>query len=134
MMRKTHLIIGITCSLPLFTSNLVLPYSVIGLIGAIAPDWDFKLHIRHRTITHSLLFLLISTYIIYCSNLDISIVWFVTYSLHLLLDSFTIKGIPLFYPFSKKYYGFKLFKTGGFFDYLFFIFFIYILFTQLQSF
>ena len=43
----------------------------------------------------------------------IGLAFAINYFMHLLLDSFTKTGVPFFYPFNKKYYGFKLIKTGG---------------------
>ena len=131
MMKKTHLSIGLACSLPFLISGTVLPYSVIGILGSIAPDWDFKLHLKHRTITHSITLLLLSTILIYKVNVDICYIWFLNYLLHLIADSLTKKGTPFLYPFKKKYYGLKLFKTGSFTDYLFFLVSIYFLYYQI---
>lgn len=122
----------------LVTSGLIIYGSSI---GSIIPDIDHptsklgrKFLLRpisivinkvfgHRTITHSLIstvvfsfLLLLTTYLfegvfhyIY-SNLIIGIC--VGYLSHLLLDSFTVKGIPIYYPFSSKTYKLFNFKTG----------------------
>ena len=77
----------------------------------------------HRTITHSLimslftsLILLFSTYYVkgpvhfLYSNFIIGCC--VGYLSHLLLDSMTVEGIPIFYPFVKKNYRICKFRTG----------------------
>lgn len=111
MTKKTHVAVGVAITLPIIS---VCPiYSVFGLLGAVIPDWDMLLGIKHRTITHSLIALLISSMVVIFINFGIGLVWFVSYTSHLILDSFTKMGVPLFYPRNKKYYGFKLIKTGG---------------------
>ena len=39
--------------------------------------------------------------------------WFVSYFLHLIADSFTKMGVPFLYPFVKRNYGPKIIRTGG---------------------
>lgn len=131
MTKKTHISLGLAFTLPLLTSNTVSAFGVLGLIGSVAPDWDFKLHIPHRTFTHCLLILFLSTYLIFQFNIDIAITWFINIFVHLFMDSLTRRGIPLFYPFIKKRYGLKLFKTGGAFDFMFFLMGIYLIYLQL---
>ena len=116
MMKRTHFIIGVAVTAPFIIYN---PVSVIGLIGSYAPDFDIKLKIPHRTITHSLLALVVTTAVIFALDPYIAFVWFINYLLHLLADSLTKMGVPFLYPFKKKKYGLKLFKTGKGGDYLF---------------
>lgn len=114
MMKRTHISIGLVATIPLIVLN---PISFLGLLGNVVPDWDFYLGIKHRTITHSLLFLLLSTIVISLFNISVSLVWFICYGLHLIADSFTKMGTPYLYPFNKKYYGLKRIKTRGAEDY-----------------
>lgn len=102
------------------------------IFGALLPDIDHRkspigrlffpisryldTRFGHRTITHSLLFLLSCTLLCYLiqhlnisphSELDsepppITIIFFFSALSHLILDMVTIKGIPLFYPFIKN--------------------------------
>ena len=111
MTKKTHVAVGIAATLPIIVSYS--PIAAIGLLAAIVPDWDMRLGIKHRTITHSLIALLISTIVIILCNFSIGLVWFISYTSHLILDSFTKMGVPLFYLSNKNYYGLKLIKTGG---------------------
>ena len=72
----------------------------------------------HRTITHSLLGVLIFAfgvnYIVdFFSLPDFITTFFILgYLSHLLGDVLTISGVPLFYPLSKKY-AIPIVKTGG---------------------
>lgn len=114
MTRKTHIIMGTLASIPILIAS---PMSIIGLIGTVIPDYDLKISQKiHRTWTHSLLFLGLSTMGVYTLNSDIGMVWFISYLSHLVLDSLTKGGIPLFYPIFKKKYGLKICLTGGFID------------------
>jgi len=111
MTRRTHIAVGIAATLPLIS---YMPfYAFIGCIGATFPDIDIKLDLKHRTLTHSLIMLLNSTLLLLFLDKYIALVFFINFTTHLILDSLTKMGVPLFYPFSKKYYGFKLVKTGG---------------------
>lgn len=118
MTRKTHIAIGTVACIPFITS----PLGLIGLLGSIAPDYDIKLNIiLHRTFTHSLIFLMFSSLIISIFSKEVSLIWFISYSSHLILDSLTVSGIPLFWGIKNKKYGLKLFHTGFVFDNLLFI-------------
>lgn len=112
MTKKTHLCVGIALTLPI-VYTFFNPICLVGIVGSIAPDIDLKIGIPHRTITHSLLSLIISTSIIYIFSSSIAIVFALNYLLHLILDSLTKMGVPFLYPFHTKYYGAKLIKTGG---------------------
>ncbi len=114
MMKRTHMAIGLAATIPLI---VIEPISVIGALGSTVPDWDYKLGIEHRTITHSLLFLGLTTGIVRILNLHTALVWFICYGLHLVADSFTKMGTPYLYPWNKKYYGLKKIKTRGGEDY-----------------
>lgn len=108
MSGKEHRAIGIVVTIPLIIyTNIGLLEAIAGLIGATAPDWDFKLRflgIKHRTITHSFIALFVTTFVCIAINADFGIVWFINYFLHLLADSLTPKGVPFFYPYKKKRY------------------------------
>lgn len=109
MTKKTHIAIGTLVSIPFIAS----PIGLLGLFGAIAPDLDIKLGmIVHRTFTHSLIFLLFTTLIINIFSNQIALIWFISYSSHLFLDSLTVSGIPLMWGISKKKYGLRFCGTG----------------------
>ncbi|MBW6411843.1 metal-dependent hydrolase [Clostridium sp. YB-6] len=123
-MKRTHTAIGLATTIPLIA---IEPISAIGILGSVVPDWDFYLGLKHRTITHSLLFLTISTAAISIFSIPVGLVWFINYALHLIADSFTRMGTPYLYPFYKRYFGLRKLKTRGAADYLiqlFAIFFI----------
>lgn len=125
MTKKTHISVGIVTSLRII--NHIPPYALFGVIGATLPDIDLILGIKHRTFTHSLLALFLSTMVVMVIDFNIGIVFSISYLSHLILDSFTKMGVPWFYPFSKKYYGLKIIKTGGAEDLLLCILAIYLI-------
>ncbi len=79
------------------------------ILFASAPDWDLRLGIPHRTISHSLLI----PFALYIAMLftpvakDILYVTMLVLINHDLLDLLTWAGVPLFYPLSK--HKFKLY-------------------------
>ncbi len=115
---------GLFCSF--FSVNIFAnPIFVsVTLIGSIIPDIDhtksligkafypiakyLSVNYGHRTITHSLLFLvgicLISVFIEknFREDFSISTILFFSVFSHLLFDMVTLQGIPLFYPFYKN--------------------------------
>ena len=121
MMKKTHVTIAIAAAIPTITYFNIPHISIVGILGATVPDWDFILGLKHRTITHSLLLLFISSFLVSLFNVNISIIWFISYFLHLIADSFTKMGVPFLYPFKKENFGFKLIRTGGAEDMFIFI-------------
>lgn len=113
MMKRTHIAVGLAVTLPLIVKD---PVTAVGIVGAIAPDFDISLGIKHRSITHSFLAAGVTTLLISPVNIKIAIVWSINYLLHLLLDGTTVNGVPLLYP-KKKRYGIKKIKTRGAEDY-----------------
>ena len=112
MMKRTHMVAGVivTGALCYYTPLDRLPL-ILGFIGSTAPDLDMMF--GHRKITHSLLGVCIAFGL--CSIFDVTFaISFCTNCLvHIAFDSFTKMGAPLFYPYNKKYYGFKEIKTGS---------------------
>ena len=115
---------GLFCSL--FTINIFSNplYISVCILGSLLPDIDhtksiigkafyplskwISIHYGHRTITHSLLFILSITLISvfiennFSDNLNVSIILFFSVFSHFILDMVTMQGIPLFYPFYKN--------------------------------
>ncbi|WP_096636392.1 metal-dependent hydrolase [Clostridium cochlearium] len=112
MLKKTHIAVGVLATLPIVyaTKNY---YSIVGLLGATAPDVDIILGIKHRTITHSILMLCITSLPFFIFNFNIGLIWFLNYFIHLILDSLTKMGVPFLYPWNRKNYGYKKIRTGS---------------------
>jgi len=126
MLTRTHLAITVFFILLLFSSvDYKLEFIIVSVIATFIPDIDFRfskignyktsrilqLFVKHRGIMHSFTFLFIISLFLILFFPVIAFPFFLGYSLHLLADSFTIKGIKPFYP-SKKNFSGKL-KSGS---------------------
>lgn len=133
MMKRTHITIGIISAIAAIKYLNLEPITCIlgTVLGSTTPDLDFKFNIKHRTITHSLLFLFISSLLFAIIGLDLSIAYFIGCAMHLIADSVTKMGIPFLYPFTKRKYGPKLIKTDGFTEKLILLVLIYFIFILL---
>ena len=118
MMKRTHLAVGVAISVPIILKFNLPVVAGLGVIGAIAPDWDFYIGVKHRTLTHSLLALMITTIpIIYLFDNGVGVIWGICYFSHMVLDSLTVMGVPFLYPFIKDRQGIRKFRTGQGEDY-----------------
>lgn len=126
MLIKTHLVIIIFFILLLINSvENKLVFVSIALIATFLPDIDSKFSklgqrkvfrplqffVRHRGIFHSFIFLFLITLFFVLFLPVVAFPLFLSYSVHLLADSFSREGIKPFYPFKKNSSG--SLKTGG---------------------
>ena len=110
MTKHTHLAVATALTvIPIYNS----PLSVLGLIGSTLPDVDLRIGIPHRTLTHCLIFAVVTSIIALSLNIQIGIIYAISIVSHLVLDSYTRMGIPLFYPYKKKMYGARKVLTHG---------------------
>ncbi len=126
MLVRTHLaigIFGILLLLPFVEGKLI--FIIVTLIATLLPDIDsaystlgqkkmfmfLQFFVKHRGILHSFTFLTLLTIIFLLFLPQIALGFFLGYSVHLFVDSFTKDGIVLFYPFKAKS-SWKI-KTGG---------------------
>lgn len=119
MTGKTHLSFGITTSI-LIGGDVVS--SIVLSVGSILPDIDNRNSligktlpfipklIKHRTLTHSLIFLAICYFI--------NFYLFIGCALHVVLDMLTKSGCQLFYPINLdvRLPFAKYIRTGGKFE------------------
>lgn len=117
MMKRTHIAVGVAIAVPIILKLDLPKLSALAIIATIVPDWDFYMGIEHRTLTHSLLALLVTTIPIYLFDSSLGFIWGLCYFSHILLDSMTIMGVPFLYPFIKKRRRIMKFKTGDGEDY-----------------
>jgi inner membrane protein len=71
---------------------------------------------RHRTFTHSLLALSLYFLCLFTISMSGAVYLLIGYASHLLSDSLTKNGIPIFYPIIKKSFGIKAVRTGAIFE------------------
>jgi inner membrane protein len=126
MLFRTHIAVAIFFIL-LFLSKVEhrISFVLILFAAAVIPDVDtrfskvgkkkiFRLlqfFVKHRGLFHSFLFLIFITLILVLFVPVISLPFFLGYSSHLMMDSFTIEGVYPFYPLKKRIFG--SIKTGG---------------------
>ena len=123
---KTHLAIGGAFALFLVSHvSYKFSFLFVTLIISLLPDidashsymghkWYFRplqFFVKHRGLFHSFIFLAFITLMLVLFLPIVSLPFFLGYSSHLMLDSFTIEGIYPFYPFKKRIFG--SIKTGG---------------------
>lgn len=131
MIGSTHMIIGFGTGM-IVSSGAGLPHAVaggcLGAVVALLPDIDhpnsrvshalgiFALPFRlipHRTTTHAIWIplLLGGLYFTYPYWLTATVA--IAYTSHILADMITPRGVPLFYPLSRRAWGLGLIRTGG---------------------
>ena len=140
MNYKTHInggiIVGLYVSLQMTNTSIVTSGALIGgtLVGSIFPDIDHKKSYighkaktvskainkfaGHRKLFHApLMYLLLYSISLGMITHKLLIVGvqglFLGVLSHLLLDSFTVGGLPWFYPFSKKKFTLGKIKTNS---------------------
>ena len=138
MMGVTHMVVGAAAG---YLATQAVTGALVGGIAALLPDIDHpgsKLGRRvpvlptvinklvgHRTLTHSILVLIILTgMLFFIAPVFITIAFFVGYLSHLILDSFTVSGVPFLYPFKKRNYGLRFCYTQGIFEKVFLVVFV----------
>lgn len=138
MLFKTHFVFGMFLYLILFlNSSFFLVYFFGIFLGLVFVDIDIKnskigkfflfrplqLFFKHRGIFHSIFCGFILMLVFSLINLRFAFAFFVGYLSHLFLDLFNRRGIMLFWPLSKKKFGFKI-KTGGIVEDVLFVLFL----------
>lgn len=126
MTKKTHVAAGlvVTASVMMLAKEVNLACG-LGIIGAIVPDWDMILGMKHRGISHSFIFAIGLGALLSVFSSIFALSFILNYCLHIVLDSLTVMGCPIFNPFDKTYYGIKIIKTGDEYDNFLFIFLVF---------
>jgi inner membrane protein len=136
MLFKTHLSFGIFIFFITFNfiGNEKWIFFIGILFGILIVDIDcytskmgkikifrpFQIFIKHRGFIHSIFFGFILMIIMTIIHIWFSIGFFVGFLSHLFLDSLTIGGVMIFWPFSKRRIRFII-KSGGFIEEIIFI-------------
>jgi len=139
MLAKTHILFVLFIVLAFFSKveNFFI-FLIVALFSSILPDIDtpfskigkFKLSrilnffTKHRGIIHSLIFMMFLSILFLFFVNDIWLAFTLGYFSHLVLDSFTIQGVRLFYPFKLKVKGFV--RTNGLIETFLFILLIFV--------
>ena len=126
MLLKTHMMFAVFLMI-LFFEHVAHPWIFIGmvLIATIVPDLDsgfssygrhflfrpLQFFTKHRGIIHSFTFNIAISILLAVFWPILSLGFFVGYSVHLIADSFTKKGIQPFWPLQVRSSGFIV--SGG---------------------
>jgi inner membrane protein len=137
MLFWTHFVVTLFGILLIFNSveNSFI-FFIVALFSSFIPDIDsehskvgkfgiskvLSSFSKHRGIFHSLFFVFLVGFILWIYFPIISFAFIFGYSIHLFVDSFTKRGVRLFYPFKFKIRGFI--RSGGFFENLIFVVFL----------
>jgi|SRR3989344_2857264 len=129
MLLRTHIVFGIFFILLFFNHvQHVVMFSIFVMIATVLPDLDsqhssYGRHLifrplqfifSHRGVLHSILAAVLFSVIIAIFLPVASLGFFVGYSVHLIVDSFTKEGVHVFWPFSWQSRGPIL--SGGIID------------------
>lgn len=82
------------------------PSSILGKIFYPISKWLNKNH-GHRTLTHSYIFVAVTTFIVgyiesfFSDNSHFTLIYFFGMNSHILFDQMTVSGVAVFYPFSN---------------------------------
>ena len=126
MLLRTHLAFSVFV-IVLFITHVNNPwiFSLMVLVGSVLPDIDsgfsswgrhlmfrpLQFFVKHRGIIHSLTTAVVVSIVLAIFWPIVSLGFFVGYSTHLILDSFTREGIQPFWPLKGKSHGFI--SSGG---------------------
>ena len=124
MRRFTHAFTGFSIGFlvaRLWGGNLsFIAYPTLGLLGGVFPDFDLKS--GHRVYLHNLLSSIVVTMGLYTvlawsglatlESVVGSACFLAGWLSHLLLDSLTVRGVALLYPFDRRMRGLRLVKSG----------------------
>jgi inner membrane protein len=110
MKRESHILIG---GLSAYALNLPL---IPAIFGSTLPDIDLKLGIQHRTWTHHALIIPLLLILSWFFHNPYFTSFAVGYISHLIADTFTPKGIPVWN--FKKRISFNLCSTGSVGEYI----------------
>ncbi|PIO00323.1 hypothetical protein COT72_01300 [archaeon CG10_big_fil_rev_8_21_14_0_10_43_11] len=106
MIALAHALFGAVFAL-LFRLN---PFIVI--LFSLVPDAEFILPTFHRGPLHTLLFLVVASLGAYAYDKDAGKAVFAGIASHFMLDSLTVMGVPLLYPFVNSYFSLHFFNTN----------------------
>jgi len=113
--RETHILFGVGTTLFFFRflRGSLAELLFMAILGSLFPDLDVRL--KHRVLLHNIfsmfVFLLVTAILLvysgytYSTALELSLAGTYSYSTHLLLDSFTSRGVRLMWPVSNKWFG-----------------------------
>ncbi len=106
MMQVTHAVVG------LVLGEILLLSTPLVVLGAVLPDIDFLIGLTHRGLTHSLLFLVLASLLVYkLRDKRAAFSLFIGLTSHLFLDAVTTMGIQALWSLNT-FFSFNLTSTN----------------------
>jgi inner membrane protein len=107
MTHATHSAVGVALGLALALQAgrdplTSLAATAVCAVAATLPDLDRKIGLKHRGVSHSLLMWSFITVLAWLFIPQVALSISTGFGSHLLLDSLTVTGIPLFFPVQKR--------------------------------
>ncbi len=99
MLKKTHALVSFT---PVYIITSSLELSLYAVLFGIVSDVDQTLGLKHRSVTHSLLFLAASSITLLFISKTLAIVAFYAITSHIALDMLTSSGVELYWPIRRR--------------------------------
>lgn len=114
MNRPGHIGLALLFLSP-FIAKFELNNVLIAVALTVSPDIDLLLRIEHRKYTHNVTFAILISILVFMflKNFWLSFLVFLSILIHILSDLLTIQKFAPLYPFSKKKYALKLFKSNN---------------------
>lgn len=117
MTRTTHTAIGLALGFAIGHALNQPPVfqgisAVACAFSAVLADFDIRLRLKHRGITHSLLALAVVAVLSVLVYQPLAFAVIGGYASHLCADMLTPRGVPLLYPWNKRFRVAK-WSTGG---------------------
>ncbi len=86
---------------------------VVVMLFSLVPDADLILNVSHRTILHSLFFVIPFSAFLLFAGRSFALSALAGMLSHLFLDSLTVTGVPLFYPFLTSYFSLFFYNSDS---------------------
>lgn len=114
MNRPGHIGFALFLFSPLI-GKFELSYVLLAVALTVAPDIDLLLRIEHRKYTHNVTFAFLVAILVFIllKSFWLSLLVLLSIFAHLIADLMTLQKFAPLYPFSKKKYALKLFRSDN---------------------
>lgn len=99
MLKKTHAIATFT---PVYVLTSSLEVSLYAVLFGLLSDLDYVVCLKHRGVTHSLLFMIILSSAVGYFNPLLGVAAFYGVGMHIILDMLTKSGVQLYWPMKRR--------------------------------
>ncbi|WP_456369800.1 metal-dependent hydrolase [Geoglobus sp.] len=99
MLKKTHAIATFT---PAYLLTSSLEFSLYAVFFGLLSDLDYVVGVKHRGVTHSLLFMILLSSAVGYFNPSLGVAAFYGVGMHILLDMLTKSGVQLYWPMKRR--------------------------------